>query len=63
MIKQAQMRRLKASGSIVNISSITAQHYASVLAYSVSSAALDQLTRSIIAVALARMVISRGLVA
>lgn len=53
MIKQAQGREEGMAGSIINLSSIAAQlTHPDLLAYSVSSAALDQLTRSL-AVALA----------
>jgi 7-alpha-hydroxysteroid dehydrogenase len=53
MIKQAEGREEGMAGSIVNISSIAARRtHPELLAYSVSSAALDQMTRSL-AVALA----------
>ncbi len=53
MIKQAEGREEGMAGSIVNLSSIAAHRtHPDLLAYSVSSAALDQMTRSL-AVALA----------
>lgn len=53
MIKQAAGREDGAAGSIINLSSIAARRtHPDLLAYSVSSAALDQMTRSL-AVALA----------
>ncbi|MEO1733264.1 MAG: SDR family oxidoreductase [Pseudomonadota bacterium] len=53
MIKQSEGREDRQAGSIINISSIAARRtHPDLLAYSVSSAALDQLTRSL-AVALA----------
>lgn len=53
MIKQAEGRELASAGSIINISSIAARRTSpQLLAYSVSTAALDQMTRSL-AVALA----------
>lgn len=48
MIKQAQGREEGMAGSIINLSSIAAQlTHPDLLAYSVSSAALDQMTRSL----------------
>lgn len=53
MIKQSEGQEEKQAGSIINLSSITARRaHPGLLAYSVSSAALDQMTRSL-AVALA----------
>lgn len=53
MIKQANAENVQQTGTIINISSIAARRtHPDLLAYSVSSAALDQLTRSM-AVALA----------
>jgi len=53
MIKQAEGRESGTAGSIVNLSSIAARRtHPQLLAYSVASAALDQMTRSL-AVALA----------
>jgi 7-alpha-hydroxysteroid dehydrogenase len=53
MIKQSEGQDDKQAGSIINLSSITARRtHPELLAYSVSSAALDQMTRSL-AVALA----------
>ncbi|MDU9004190.1 SDR family NAD(P)-dependent oxidoreductase [Sedimentitalea todarodis] len=53
MIKQSDPESEKQSGSIINLSSIAARRtHPDLLAYSVSSAALDQMTRSM-AVALA----------
>ena len=53
MIKQADGHEARQAGSIINLSSIAAQRtHPKLLAYSVSSAALDQMTRSL-AVALA----------
>ncbi|WP_424988551.1 SDR family NAD(P)-dependent oxidoreductase [Microbulbifer sp. S227A] len=53
MIKQADPESEKQAGSIINLSSIAARRtHPDLLAYSVSSAALDQMTRSM-AVALA----------
>jgi len=53
MIKQSEGQEDKQAGSIINLSSITARRaHPGLLAYSVSSAALDQMTRSL-AVALA----------
>lgn len=53
MIKQGKDQEDGSLGSIVNLSSIAATHtHADLLAYSISSAALDQMTRSM-AVALA----------
>jgi len=53
MIKQAEGQESGPVGSIINISSITARRtHPELLAYSISSAALDQMTRSL-AVALA----------
>ncbi len=53
MIKQADPESEKQAGSIINLSSIAARRtHPDLLAYSVSSAALDQMTRSL-AVALA----------
>ncbi|WP_420861188.1 SDR family NAD(P)-dependent oxidoreductase [Algirhabdus cladophorae] len=53
MIKQGKDQETGGLGSIVNLSSIAATHtHADLLAYSISSAALDQMTRSM-AVALA----------
>ncbi|MCY4305745.1 MAG: SDR family oxidoreductase [Aestuariivita sp.] len=47
MIKQAENREEGQAGSIINLSSIAARRtHPKLLAYSVSSAALDQLTRS-----------------
>jgi len=48
MIKQSQGQEDKQAGSIINLSSITARRtHPELLAYSVSSAALDQMTRSL----------------
>ncbi|QBF30340.1 SDR family NAD(P)-dependent oxidoreductase [Thalassococcus sp. S3] len=53
MIKQAEGQEDRVAGSIINLSSIAARRtHPDLLAYSVSSAALDQMTRSL-AVALA----------
>ncbi len=53
MIKQSEGREEGAAGSIINLSSIAARRtHPDLMAYSVSSAALDQMTRSL-AVALA----------
>lgn len=53
MIRQSEGQEDKQAGSIINLSSITARRaHPGLLAYSVSSAALDQMTRSL-AVALA----------
>ena len=53
MIKQSEGQEDRPAGSIINLSSIAARRtHANLLAYSVSSAALDQMTRSL-AVALA----------
>lgn len=53
MIKQAEGKEDGAAGSIINLSSIAARRtHPDLMAYSVSSAALDQMTRSL-AVALA----------
>jgi len=48
MIKQSEGQEDKQAGSIINLSSITARRaHPELLAYSVSSAALDQMTRSL----------------
>jgi 7-alpha-hydroxysteroid dehydrogenase len=48
MIKQSQGHEDRPAGSIINLSSITARRtHPELLAYSVSSAALDQMTRSL----------------
>lgn len=48
MIKQSEGQEEKQAGSIINLSSITARRtHPELLAYSVSSAALDQMTRSL----------------
>ena len=48
MIKQSEGQDDKQAGSIINLSSITARRaHPELLAYSVSSAALDQMTRSL----------------